>query len=347
MSTVEATVQTVSASHPVSDRARAVIAQQRRLLKKFDSVSHLLGGVAAGMYLPGIDCTFDNPVRGLTGRRPLLVTLEVGEYGELSFTGSISRERDGLLNYSPIFNYDLTLPMTPKGGGKVLPANNVVLARRANELLAKLIAFARGLQDGASDSAGWLDILRLPTPLLDPSGRVYAEDYSAVLGMEIENPAANLGPVSVSLVNPAAKLFALHGVENAETLDQSQLDEFAAQWRAAFPVVVDDSVMYDAMLAPNQRVTLSLDLETAVEHAANSVVAAMRAVLPPKYQWAATYAELLEAAKNPTAKLRLSRLSAVQVFDVVDALDLPDGFSGYVLRKPEMLPVSSKLDPVE
>ncbi len=320
------------------------MAQQRRLLKKFDSVSHLLGGIAAGMYLPGIDCTFDNPVRNLTGRRPLLLTLEVGEHGELSFTGSISRERAGRLNYTPIFNYDLTLPFTPRGGGKVLPANNVVLARRANELLARLVSFARAVTTGEDAT---LSPLQFPTPLRDSAGNLYAEDYSPVLGFEVPNPATWLGSIAATFANPAAKLLARAGLESAEHVTQDVLDELATAFRAAFPVPVEEDVVYGALLSPMRQVSLLLDLPTAVEHAPDAAVAAMRAALPPKYQWAATYGELLDAARTPTASVRLSRLSTLQVFEAVDAASLlPDDFSGYVLRRPDMAPHASALEQV-
>lgn len=341
----EASVSSTTASRtPVSERAKAVIAQQRRLLKKFDSVAHLLGGIAAGMYLPGVDCTFDNPIRGFTGRRPVLLTLEVGDHGELSFTGAISRERNGLLNYTPIFNYDLTMPFTPKGGGKVLPANNVVLARRANELLGRLVSFARGLEDSEADSAGWLDVLQLPEPLRDENGVLYAEDYRPVLGFTVPNPAAQLNTVLAVFANPAAKILARAGMEAVnEDIGQTLLDELATQFRAEFSVPAADDVVYDALLTPAQRISLPLELSEAIKHAPSSVVAAMRAALPAKHQWAATYAELLTAAEHPEKPLRLCRLSAIQVFDVVDALNLPDAFSGYVLRRPEMTPQDSAL----
>ena len=87
----------------VVNSVRAVCAQQRRLLKRLDTVSHYLGGIVAGLWLPGIDSTFDNPVRKASARRPVFVTLEVLDDGTLNFTGSISRLRDDKFVFTPIF----------------------------------------------------------------------------------------------------------------------------------------------------------------------------------------------------------------------------------------------------
>lgn len=325
-----------AATHtPIPGRVKAVMAQQRRLLKKFEVVSHYLGGICAGMYLPGIDCTFDNPVRALPGRRPLLVTLEVDDNGSLSFSGAISRPRNGRLHYSVIFNYDLTLPYTPKGLGHSLPANNVVLARRANELLARLVAYGRAC---AADEQQPLDALQFPTPLHNSAGTIHLEDYTPVLGLSVDNPAAAMRDalVKAKFRNPAAKILARRGLDNADTVSQDVLDELMAEFRAEFPgLELSDYAVCDALASHDGHVSplvyLDLSLDAAVGAAPDAVVAAMRTTLPPKYQWAASYRDLLDAARNPQQPLVLRRLSAVQLFDAGSAVDLPDDYAGDVL----------------
>jgi hypothetical protein len=325
-----------------SDRAQradqkviAVMAQQRRLLNRLNDVFHYLPGAGAGLYLPGIDKTFDTPVRAVTGRRPPLLTVEACDNGSLMLTGAISRLRDQKLVYAPIFSYDIARPFTPRGGGKTLPANNLVLARRANELLAALVAYGRTVAAGTHEE---LLPLMLPRPVYE-NGRVVAEDYSPVLGFETANPAANVQEVALHRANPASKLLTRRGVENPAELSTPELDEVVTEWRANFGVF-DPSIAAAtaAVLFGDSSVQFDLPLATAAEQAPDDVVQAMRAALPPRLRWEASYADLLAAAKNPASPLRISRLSRLQLFPIETAFDLPTEYDGYVLAPLDWAP---------
>lgn len=323
----------------VSEKVGSIIAQQRRLLQRFDDVSHYLGGVTAGMYLPGIDQTFDNPVRRIGGhRRPPLLTLEVKD-DSLTFSGAISRLRNDKLVYSVIFSYDVSLIYSPRGGGKTLPANNVVLARRANELLASLVAYGRRASFGMHED---LQPLRLPTAVRE-NGQIVAEDYSSVLGFDAENPAANIKSVDVRLANPAEKILARRGIEYPLGVGQPELEDMVVEFRAAVPDFdVDWTTAVEALLFRRAYFNVNLPLQEATLYSPESVVSAMRAALPKKYQWEASFNDLLLAAKNPNSPLRISRLSALQLFPVETAQDLPDDYAGTVLTPINWAPSSTR-----
>lgn len=316
-----------------AQKVTAVIAQQRRLLKRWENVSHYLAGVCAGMYLPGIDQTFDNPVRRITGRRPPLLTLE-GE--TLQFTGAISRPQNNQLVYTPIFSYDLTMPFTPRGGGRVLPANNVVLARRANELLASLVAFGQRVAFGVHED---LPVFKFPTVVRNSAGKIIAEDYSAVLGLELENPAKALTAVTARKPNPAAKILARHGIEFPLSVGTVELDNLVAEFRAEFGgTEIEWSAAVDALLFQRDHCSFSLPLDEAIVAAPDAVVSALRVALPAKYQWEASFNDLLSAAKNPQQQLRISRLSAVQLFPVESVQDMPEDYAGTTLSPVDWAP---------
>lgn len=323
----------------VSEKVNSIIAQQRRLLQRFDDVSHYLGGVTAGMYLPGIDQTFDNPVRRIGGhRRPPLLTLEVKD-DSLTFSGAISRLRNDKLVYSVIFSYDVSMLYSPRGGGKTLPANNVVLARRANELLAALVAYGRRASFGMHED---LQPLRLPTVVRE-NGQIVAEDYSSVLGFDAENPAANIKSVDVRLANPADKILARRGIEYPLGVGQTELEDMVVEFKAAVPDFdVDWTTAVEAILFRRAYFNVNLPLQEATLYSPESVVGAMRAALPKKYQWEASFNDLLLAAKNPNSPLRISRLSALQLFPVETAQDLPDDYAGTVLTPINWAPSSTR-----
>lgn len=321
----------------VSDRVGTIIAQQRRLLKRFDDVSHYLSGVTAGLYLPGIDQTFDNPIRSIGGnRRPPLLTLEVKD-DSLTFSGAISRLRNDKMIYSVIFSYDVSLVYTPRGGGKTLPANNIVLARRANELLAALAAYGRRASFGMHEE---LQPLRLPSVVRE-GGRVVAEDYTSVLGFETENPAADIKTVNIRLPNPAAKILARRGVEYPLGVGPAELEDMVGEFRSEAPdFEIEWSTAVEALLFGRQYFDVSLPLAESTLYAPEAAVLAMRTQLPKKYQWEASFNDLLVAAKNPQNPLRISRLSALQLFPVETAQDLPEDYAGTVLTPNTWAPSS-------
>jgi hypothetical protein len=321
----------------VSEKVDSIIAQQRRLLKRFDDVSHYLGGAAAGMYLPGIDQSFDNPVRHIGGnRRPPLLTLEVKD-DSLTFSGAISRLRNDKLIYSVIFSYDISLVYTPRGGGKTLPANNIVLARRANELLAALTAYGRRASFGMHEE---LQPLRLPTVVRD-GGRIVAEDYTSILGFEADNPAKNINTVDIRRPNPADKILARRGIEYPLGASQPELEDMVVEFRSESPdFEIEWSTAVEALLFKRPYFNVALPLEEATVYAPEAAVLAMRSELPKKYQWEASFNDLLLAAKNPQNPLRISRLSAVQLFPMETAQDLPDDYAGTVLTPNNWAPSS-------
>lgn len=316
-----------------AQKVTAVIAQQRRLLKRWENVSHYLSGVCAGMYLPGIDQTFDNPVRRITGRRPPLLTLE-GE--TLNFTGAISRVQNNKLVYTPIFSYDLTMPFAPRGGGRSLPANNIVLARRANELLSALVAFGRRVAFGVHED---LPVFKFPTVVRNEHGRIVAEDYSSVLGLEVDNPAATIETVTVRKPNPAAKILARHGIEFPMSVGAVELDNLVTEFRAEFGgVEVDWSVAVDALLFQRDHCSFPVPMDEALVAAPEAVVTAMRGAMTPKYQWEASANDLLVAAANPRQPVRISRLSSVQVFPVETVQEMPEDYAGTVVTAVDWAP---------
>jgi hypothetical protein len=322
-----------------SEKVASIIAQQRRLLKRFDDVSHYLTGVAACLYLPGIDQTFDNPVKPLSNlRRPPLLTLEVKEDG-LTFTGAISRPRNGKLAYSAIFSYDISLVYSPRGGGKTLPANNIVLARRANELLSAMVSYGRRASFGLHEE---LQPIRLPTPIRE-NGRIVAEDYSGVLGFETENPAKYIEAVDVRIANPAEKILARRGIEHPLGVGQFELEDMVGEFKASVPSFeVDWATAVEALLFRKAYFSVKQPLDEAVLSAPEAVVQTMRAELLAKYRWEASFNDLLMAAKNPKKPLRISRLSALQLFPVETACDLPEDYSGTVLTPNNWAPSSTR-----
>lgn len=315
-------------------KVTAVIAHQRRLLKRWEVVSHYLAGICTGMYLPGIDQTFDNPVRRSSmSRRPPLLILE-GD--QLSFTGAISRPKNNKLVYAPIFSYDLTMPFTPRGGGRALPANNLVLARRANELLAALVAYGQRVANNEHDE---LPVFSFPRVVRNTDGRIVAEDYTSVLGFEADNPAVGLETVYVKHQNPAPKILARHGIEFPMSLTPGELDDLVVEFRAAFNGAdIEWSTAVTAILFSHPHCSFSVPLAEALVTAPDAVVAAMRARLRDKYQWEASYADLLAAAQNPAQQLRISRLSALQTFSVESAQEMPEDYAGTVLAPVDWSP---------
>lgn len=317
----------------VAQKVTAVMAQQRRLLKRWESVSHYLAGICTGLYLPGIDQTFDNPVRRVSGRRPPLLVLE----GDgLNLTGSISRPQNNRLVYTPIFSYDLTMPFTPRGGGRALPANNLVLARRANELLAAIVAYGQSVANNTHDE---LPVFSFPRVVRDMDGKIVAEDYTPVLGFEADNPAVALETVYVKHQNPAPKILARHGIEFPMSLTPVELDDLVTEFRAEFNGAdIDWAVAVDAILFQRPHCSFSVPLAEALVTAPDAVVASMRALLRDKYQWEASHTDLLSAAQNPAQRLRISRLSAMQTFPVESAQEMPEDYAGTVLAPVDWAP---------
>lgn len=325
----------------MSSRAAAVIRQQRKLLSRFNTVMQYLDGVGAAMWLPGVGQTFEPPVRATQGFaargvRPVLLTLEVRD-DVLALTGAVSRLRNGKMHYERIFDYDFNLVMRPRGGKRVLPANNCVLARRANELLAALVNCGRDIAGGSNP-----EIARLQFPDLrrdaNRGGSIVAEDYSALLGMEIANPLAETDGLEMTVENPAARVFARAGLsrEDFERVDQGTVDGIIAEFRgmigAQVSAHVADEDVCAAFVAPHLPLCVRMAVTDALDVDENAVATLMRNMLPFKWRAVATRAELLRAARDMTPHMKLMRLSKVQLFDAYLSTELPEGFSGTPFR---------------
>lgn len=317
---------------------QSAIAQQRRLLKRLEPLRHYLGGVVAGLWMPGINSTFDNPVRSVTGRRPVFLTLEVLD-NALNFTGAISRLRDDKLVFNPIFAYDVEMPYAPRGGGRTLPANNIVLARRANDLLNSLINYARDVAFGKNAE---LNPVVFPEVICDSTGTIF-EDYTPVLGLSIPNPAKTLKAVNLQRYNPAAKLLARHGVTDKAYATPQQIEQILSEFRAEFPeFAIDVHDVLKAIADPDASFfTFAIPLTDAVMSDPQSAVDAVRNELPPKYKLEVGYNDLLQAVKNPDQPVKISRFSAVQIFPVETVQDLPDSYAGTVLAPVTWSPAPS------
>lgn len=328
------TVANVSSS---VDSVRAICSQQRRLLKRLESVVHYLGGVVAGMWLPGREQTFDNPVKKLSGNRPVFLTLEVTDNGGLNLTGAISRLRNDKMMFSVIFAYDVTMPFTHRGGGRVLPANNIVLARRANEMLGALISYGRDVSFGVQPE---LPPAVFPDVVCDATGTIF-EDYSPVLGYSLPNPAKGIQTVKIKCPNPAAKILARHGITSfMDVPEHEKRYQIMAEFKAEFPdfALEQEAVVFALLESRSAFFTFTLPIEDALALAPQSVVDTLRAQIPHKYHFDVSYNDLLKAAKSPEEKLKISRFSAIQIFPVETVQELPESYAGTVLAPLDWAP---------
>lgn len=131
-----------------SNESEVLTARHVALLEALAPVQHNVAGTAVTSWLAGKHQKFGG-LRSIRGRdayrqpvaRPIGLSLEAMPDGSLSFSGAVSRPRQGRMRYDVIFRYDLTRPMIENGRGATLPTNNVVLARRALGLLEKLVRY--------------------------------------------------------------------------------------------------------------------------------------------------------------------------------------------------------------
>jgi hypothetical protein len=131
-----------------SNELQALTERHVQLLEALAPVQRNVRGIAVTSWLAGkyqkfgglrsirLHDRYRNPVA-----RPIGLSLEAMSDGSLSFSGAISRPRNGRMRYDVIFRYDLTRPMVEHALGATLPTNNVVLARRALGLLEKLLRY--------------------------------------------------------------------------------------------------------------------------------------------------------------------------------------------------------------
>ncbi len=318
-----------------------LITEHRKLLRRFNRVSHYISGICAGLYLPGVHQTFDVPMRKITGKRPVFVTLEASG-PSLSFVGAISRLKAGKLNWQSIFNYDLAIPMTPRGGGRVVSAKNVVIARRGLELLSELVEYGEA---AAANEHAPLEPATFPTVVYG-YGRITGEDYSAVLGFAVPNPADGLESVTARRYSAAEKVLSRRGLEKLEDIAEEMWPVLMAEFRAEYPdFQIAGEVVLDALKTRADFVNIPLPADEALAVDPDAVVQAMRDKLSGRFRYEASYKDLLLAAANPGKPLRISRLSALQLFPVETAQDLPECYTGSVLSPVKLSEAAAAVSP--
>lgn len=325
------------------NQVAVIITAHRKLLRQYNRISYYVTGLAAGLYLPGVNQTFDVPTRKITGKRPVFVTLEATPNG-LMLVGAISRLRAGKMHWQTIFDYDLSIPMSPRGGGRVLSAKNIVVARRGLELLATLVDYAHAV---ARNEAGELQPAIFPE-IVHRNGRIVAEDYSPVLGFSVPNPAADMGEVTVRRFNVAGKVLARRGVNALEELPEELWPVVMAEFRAEYPdVSLDAAIVLDALRTQSEWIHFPMLMEDALAVAPESVVQAIREALSGRFKFEASHKDVLVAAANPRQPLRISRLSAVQLFPVESVQELPEGYTGSVLATVKFAAHTTAVAPAE
>lgn len=367
----------------------------------FDRVSHLLNGMAAVTWLPGVQATFDRPQRKAHDRtRPACLAMEVTE-DNITLSLSIAWPRRGRLHFSNYGRWDFRAPISANGYGDQLNINKVKhrlnCARGVDMLRALLdygfalkrgedpqleaprwpramIVFPRGREmideqkldalvaanapaqlagtyrdvvrrdfvDNADADHGLCAVDARIVPDMQISAAVrqdrLIEDFTPVLGVREPNPAKFLRAVEFGVTaNPAARILARHGVANAEELSADHLEQIVVEFRAAVasmfrnPVELAETSIYDALLAPETAVKVSMDLDNAVaEGQTRAVVAAMRHAASRRAKKEATDAELVTAAREPAKPLLLNRLGAVQINNVSAWQEMPDYYTGSI-----------------
>lgn len=308
----------------------------QRKLHRLESVKHYLGGVVAGMYLPGREQNFINPVRPLTNPvRPTFLTMEVTPELEFVFSGAVAIRRRNQMVWRTVFSYDGSRPLSPRGDNGSIPAANLVLAYRAIDLLTALSGYGRRVSFNMAED---LEPAVFPK-IVYKKWRIFGEDYTPVLGKEIDNPAFHLvgQDMPIRLPNPAEKILARLGVDFPLGLPPADLDDAVAALQSQMPagVKLPWATATHALLFRHPWLEVEVPYSTALGLVPDQVVAAIRKQLPTFAREEATYSDLLAAANDPASGLYLSRLSRLQLFPVETLYDLPAGYAGSVLRQPE------------
>lgn len=370
--------------------SQSLCEQHQGELVKFSRVAHVLKGVVALVWLPGLRQRFDgirairSPRHGdQRSARPVAMKLEVKPDGGLEFSGAVSRAADGKLRYRTIFRHDMTIPMRIGQGGAAVNPENLVLARRALGLLraltnfgarrlqspqrakldapmhpqylvpfvagqeqfdaGKLLSLSEGmhpelaeayrnhLRDELCDRESLPGVTLVNCAIVPDSVIAAAlakeegyEDYAPVLGAPHWNPVEGLQ----KMPNPAAAILAKNSVVELDRLTADQLDAITSEFRQSVPLGarLQDEEVYDALCNPNDPVRCNAPVGTFADA---EVIEAMRqACGNTRAAWEATDADLLRAARNPSERLYLSRLSVTQVVSVDDLHALPTPYAG-------------------
>ena len=329
------TTTTLKQSRPSA--AATVIRQQRRFLKTLQSNTSRLTDVVAGMYLPGKRCTFEKPLKQINGGRqqvrPVLLTAALAETGALIFSGAIARPREQRMCYDTIFEYDISQPYSVQGTGAVLPAGNTVLASRANDLLAALSRYVCQVEYHLADPLG---SFQFPDLVRDKAGKIVAEDYKRVLGLQTDNPALKVGQsIRLQTKNPAAEILDGRSVEKLSS------EEFRLAVEKFQAILSDVKISVDsaarALRDNKPYFYFDVSLTEAARLSPAGVLQRLRDALPKWYRWEVSDADLMAAVQTPDQPLMISRLSRIQIASFSSLFELPDGYVGSVRPAPNFL----------
>lgn len=189
----------------------------------------------------------------------------------------------------------------------------------------------------------WVAAEVLPDEILSDgiSNNLAREDYSPVLGA-VDRPLdlSKVSDIEISVPNPAAKILARHGIEDAERVSQVVFDEITAEFRAALAEYeLSEENVCDAFLNPGSPATVVVDIKTALFHMPTAAAEQLRGVASARAQREATDQELLAAALSPGQPVLLNRLSRTQV-NTTDAWQesMPEWYAGDFLSPVNWVP---------
>jgi hypothetical protein len=162
--------------------------------------------------------------------------------------------------------------------------------------------------------------------------RVY-EDYSALLGVELPNPARKI----LHAANPAYGVLksANMPMNWAESADTAVIDQLIDMMRDRLPLpeLATATDLLDALADPGQPIKFSLKIE---QLPMATVIRAMRSTFPPSSAILhhVTDAELITAAQKPYDPLVVGAYARLQVVDTDALRHLPAYAAGELLAPP-------------
>jgi len=234
---------------------------------------------------------------------------------ELILSWAVSKPVDGgKLAFTTHGKIDFRAPLSDGGKGPVLDLNKPKHrhnARRGLDLLRCMADFGYATLRGEKpqlDSPAW--------PVFDPTAGT--EDYSPVLGQPARAIPLEFTQhgVPMALSNPAAKILARHGLENAESVDQSTLEALESEMRAELRMAdLSQDDVYGALLNADAPVSVRVPLAEAIVTDRVAAEAYLRSVCVKVAAHAATAEELFSAALEER-QIILSQLSRIQLVDV-------------------------------
>ena len=169
------------------------------------------------------------------------------------------------------------------------------------------------------------------------------EDFSPVLGDLDRNPFGIVSDMTISIPNPAAKILARHGLEDAEGVQQWVLDEIiTAMYVETGDIRPTYEEMCEAVIHPESSMSVTIDIKTAIEKMPSDAATMLRCQASKRAQREATDEELFTAVLSPDKPLVLSRLSAIQVNKVEEWQNVPFPYVGELLAPVKFVPMGYK-----